>query len=123
MSILLITHDLGVVAEMADEVAVMYMGRVVEYADAKTLFSNPLHPYTRALLESIPSLAGERKSSLRTIKGAVPDPFTQLAGCPFAPRCEEAIAGKCDVGERPPLEETSPGHSNACLLRHDTNPL
>lgn len=117
MSILLITHDLAVVAELADEVAVMYMGRIVEQADTESLFANPSHPYTRALLDSMPDLTG--KTNLRPIKGSVPGPFIHLPGCPFAPRCEEAVAGKCDVGERPSLKETWPGHRNACLLRHE----
>ena len=119
MSILLITHDLGVVAEMADEVGVMYMGRIVEYADATRIFDNPQHPYTRALMDSIPGRAASRKTALNTIKGSVPDPFSSIPGCPFHPRCDEAIAGKCDAGDRPPLLETRPGPRNACLIRHE----
>lgn len=119
MSILLITHDLGVVAQMADEVAVMYMGRVVERAGVHDLFEAPQHPYTRGLLNSIPSLTGHRKQALNVIRGSVPDPFAELPGCPFAPRCDEAVAGKCDLGDRPLLVNTRPRHSNACLLRHE----
>lgn len=119
MSILLITHDLGVVAEMADDVAVMYMGRVVERAGVHQIFENPQHPYTRALLQSIPGLSGNRKTALRTIQGSVPDPFSRINGCPFHPRCPEAVPGKCNVGPRPFLKETRPAHSNACLIRHD----
>jgi peptide/nickel transport system ATP-binding protein len=119
MSILLITHDLGVVAEMADEVAVMYMGRVVEHGSTEKIFENPQHPYTRALLQSVPGLTGARKVALRTIRGSVPDPFARLEGCPFHPRCDEAVAGKCNVGPRPPLKETLPAHRNACLIRHE----
>ncbi len=119
MSILLITHDLGVVARMADEVAVMYLGRVVEQADVETIFENPEHPYTAGLLRSIPGLGAARKSKLTSIEGSVPDPFTRLAGCPFHPRCPEAVPGVCDEGrERPPLIEIKPGHKSACLLRH-----
>ncbi|MEX0886644.1 MAG: ABC transporter ATP-binding protein [Phycisphaeraceae bacterium] len=117
MSVMLITHDLGVVAEVADEVAVMYMGRVVERAETVELFENPQHPYTRALLESIPGASVARKTVLRAIEGSVPDPYQRLAGCPFHPRCREAVAGKCDAGERPELVETIAGHSNACIVR------
>jgi oligopeptide/dipeptide ABC transporter ATP-binding protein len=118
MSILLITHDLGVVAEMADEVAVMYMGRIVERAGVEAIFERPQHPYTRALLQSIPGLSGQRKSALRTIRGTVPDPFSTIEGCPFHPRCEEAVKGRCNVGTLPILRQTLPSHHNACIIRH-----
>ena len=85
MSIMLITHDLGVVAEMADEVAVMYMGRIVEHAATEEIFENPKHPYTQALMQSIPGMSQARKTRLQTIRGSVPDPYTQLQGCPFHP--------------------------------------
>jgi len=88
MSILLITHDLGVVAEMADQVAVMYMGRIVEQAEMTNLFTNPQHPYTQALLESIPRRGKQPKTELKVIAGSVPNPFEQITGCPFHPRCE-----------------------------------
>ena len=116
MSIMLITHALGVVAEMADRVAVMYLGRVVEQADTEEIFAHPKHPYTRALMQSIPGMGTARKTRLKTIKGSVPDPFTQLAGCPFHPRCEEAIPGVCDVGDRPALLSVGPAHDVACVL-------
>ncbi len=118
MAIMLITHDLGVVAEMAKQVAVMYLGRVVEQSDISCVFAEPSHPYTRALLRSIPGFEKARKSLLHTIKGSVPDPFQRPAGCPFHPRCEEAVPGKCDKGGPPPLLETQPGHKVACWLRH-----
>ena len=117
MSIMIITHDLGVVAQVADEVAVMYLGRVLEQANVDTIFSTPRHPYTEALMHSIPSLTAERKTQLATIEGSVPDPFQQLAGCPFHPRCPEAVAGLCDVGERPNLKFIAPGHGHACIRR------
>ena len=84
-----ITHNLGVIAEMADEVAVMYMGKVVEQTDVKTIFLNPLHPYTRGLLASIPQLNetithADRSRRLQTIKGMVPDPYTRLEGLPIS---------------------------------------
>ncbi|KPJ73842.1 MAG: hypothetical protein AMS14_06250 [Planctomycetes bacterium DG_20] len=115
MSILLITHDLGVVAEMAQEVAVMYLGRIVEEALCRRIFRQPLHPYTRALLESIPGAT--RKRRLKVIAGSVPDPFQVIAGCPFHPRCEECEPGLCDRGAPPPVREARPGHKVACLVR------
>jgi peptide/nickel transport system ATP-binding protein len=116
MSIMLITHDLGVVAEVADEVAVMYMGRVVEQASTEEIFENPKHPYTRALMLSIPGMGAGRKTRLKTIKGSVPDPFSQLNGCPFHPRCEDAKKGICDVGDRPELVTLESDHQVACVL-------
>jgi len=116
MSIMLITHDLGVVAEMADEVAVMYLGRVVEQGSVERIFVAPKHPYTKALMRSIPGIGGARKTELHTIEGSVPDPFTRPKGCPFHPRCEEAVKGVCDVGDRPELIEIEPGHDVACVL-------
>ena len=97
MSVLLITHDLGVIAETCDEVLVMYLGQIVEKADVNSLFADPLHPYTRALLSSIPRLGFGRMSELEPIEGMVPDPYNRPAGCPFHPRCISFIAGVCDV--------------------------
>ena len=116
MSIMLITHDLGVVAEMADEVAVMYMGRIVEHAATEEIFENPKHPYTQALMQSIPGMIRARKTRLQTIRGSVPDPYTQLQGCPFHPRCESAQDGVCNTGERPELLSVEDGHAVACVL-------
>ena len=116
MSIMLITHDLGVVAEMADEVAVMYMGRIVEHAATEEIFENPKHPYTQALMESIPGMIRERKTRLQTIRGSVPDPYTQLQGCPFHPRCEVVQDGVCNTGDRPELLAVEDGHAVACVL-------
>lgn len=115
MSVLFITHDLSVVAEIADEVVVMYLGRDVESGDVDTIFHNPKHPYTRALLQSIPrydSLAGER---LYSLKGTVPHPFSRPAGCPFHPRCDDVIAGQCNTND-PQRYSISAGHSVRCLL-------
>lgn len=117
MSILLITHDLGVVAEMADEIAVMYMGRIVEETDTDRLFNSPQHPYTCALLQSVPGRGTQSGARLKVIAGAVPDPFQKIPGCTFHPRCEEAIAGRCDQGEAPQLLELKPGHKVACVIR------
>jgi peptide/nickel transport system ATP-binding protein len=119
MSILLITHDLGVVAEMAEQVAVMYLGRVVEHGTTEQIYDHPLHPYTRALMQSIPGRAAQRKARLRVIRGSVPDPFQRIPGCPFHPRCDEAVKGKCDVGGWPDLLEIRDGQKAACLLRHE----
>ena len=116
MSIMLITHDLGVIAEMADEVAVMYLGRIVEFGPTEAIFSAPKHPYTRGLLRSIPDLDAPRTARLEAIDGAVPGPFLRVGGCPFHPRCPEAIAGVCDVGERPALTVTEGGGEVACAL-------
>jgi peptide/nickel transport system ATP-binding protein/oligopeptide transport system ATP-binding protein len=111
-SIILITHDLGVVAEMADHVLVMYAGQVVESVDADTLFSEPLHPYTQALLDSIPSL-DEEKATLYSIPGTVPNAFNFPDGCRFADRCK--LAGpECRAAEVP-LEEKRPGHLVRCI--------
>ncbi len=119
MAILLITHDLGVVAQMADEVAVMYWGRIVEYGSVERIFAAPQHPYTEALMRSLPGLHIERKSQLQAIRGMVPDPFQHLAGCAFHPRCDECQNGLCDVDERPALHQIEDGHWTACLRRGD----
>jgi oligopeptide/dipeptide ABC transporter ATP-binding protein len=112
--ILLITHDMGVVAQTADEVSVMYLGRVVESADVQTIFRSPRHPYTAGLLKSLPSRS-EKGERLPSIPGSVP-PLTRIPpGCPFHPRCPFAVKGRCDVGGPPPLEEVEPGHTVACV--------
>jgi peptide/nickel transport system ATP-binding protein len=100
MSIMFITHNLGVVAQMCDEVAVMYLGRVVEWASIDDIFYDPKHPYTISLLRSIPRLgskSSETKARLESIKGSVPDPYTTVTGCPFHPRCPSFMQGICDV--------------------------
>lgn len=117
MAILLITHDLGVIADMADHVAVMYLGRIVEQAEAKTLFAHPVHPYTQALLHSMPTANTQRKTPLAAIAGSVPDPFVVIDGCPFHPRCPDAVPGECDRGDAPALRELVGAHSVACPVR------
>jgi len=112
----LITHDLGVVAAMADDVAVMYSGRVVEQADVDTLFHAPLHPYTRALLSCVINLEDDRHSVLEPIAGAPPDPRRRPSGCPFHPRCPSAIPD-CRRTD-PPLEAVSKQQSVACIVAH-----
>lgn len=117
MAIMYITHNLGVVAQMTERVIVMYMGKVVEEADVDTIFHNPLHPYTSALLRSIPRLglkAREHKR-LESIRGTVPDPYSIPKGCSFHPRCTRKIRGVCDVQE-PPDVQVEPGHRVRCVL-------
>jgi peptide/nickel transport system ATP-binding protein len=112
MSMILITHDMGVVAGVADRITVLYAGRVCETADTKTIFYKPKHPYTVALLASVPSLA-LRKEKLAVIPGTIPNLIEPPTGCRFHPRCEYAKA-EC-AKEIPPLEEIEPGHYVACI--------
>lgn len=112
-AILLITHDLGVVAETCDDVAVMYAGRIVEQAPAAELFSRPLHPYTIGLLAARPDADRRGTGPLTTIPGMVPPPQEFPSGCRFHPRCGHAQQPRCD-GEVPPLRELSPGHFVRC---------
>ena len=113
MGLLLITHDLGVIADHADRVVVMYAGKVVESADTKDLFAAKRHPYTEALLDSIPTRTTNREESLLSIPGLPPDLANPPPGCRFAPRCRYATA-QC-VGTEPPLTEEHPGHIFACF--------
>ena len=112
LSVLFITHDLGVVAEIADEVVVMYASRVVEKAAARELFANPLHPYTRGLFGSLPSLGGNADGRLKTIEGSVPDPLAFPTGCKFWPRCELAVDGCREI--EPELRTLAANHPVAC---------
>jgi peptide/nickel transport system ATP-binding protein len=96
-SIMFVTHNMGVVAQMCDEVAVMYLGRVVERATVDDIFYDPKHPYTVSLLRSIPRLGVKRHERLESIKGTVPDPYSTVTGCPFHPRCPAAMPGICDT--------------------------
>lgn len=114
MSILFITHDLGVVAEIADDVAVMYLGRVVEYADVNTIFHNPKHPYTISLLRSIPKI-GPSRVRLNPIRGMVPSPFERPTGCPFHPRCDQMVQGLCNTTFPQPIQLRQ-NHIVECLL-------
>jgi peptide/nickel transport system ATP-binding protein/oligopeptide transport system ATP-binding protein len=113
MAIILITHDLGVVAEMADEIAVMYAGRVVERAPGPQIFDDPQHPYTLGLLGSIPKIEQDR-DRLLAIEGSVPSPFDLPAGCRFHPRCVFAEPACADTA--PMLREITSGHHAACRL-------
>ncbi|MBW8005547.1 MAG: ABC transporter ATP-binding protein [candidate division NC10 bacterium] len=115
MAVMLITHDLGVIAETADRVVVMYAGRVVEEASVKELFDNPLHPYTQGLMESLPRLeTGKARRRLRAIPGLVPNLLELPTGCKFAPRCPKVVE-QCWPTE-PELREIRPGHSARCIL-------
>ncbi len=114
MSLLLITHDFGIVAQMADEVYVMYAGKVVEHAPVGEIFANPRHPYTVGLLESLPTMVGERKRGLKAIPGTVPPLNALPQGCRFRDRCPLAEA-RCAESE-PPLIEVGPLHSSACFF-------
>ncbi|MCL4859955.1 MAG: ABC transporter ATP-binding protein [Caldilineaceae bacterium] len=115
MAILFITHDLGVIAKMTEYVVVMYLGKIVEAAPVKELFGAPKHPYTEALLRSIPQLGRTGGERLAVIPGNVPDPFSAPPGCPFHPRCHRFIPGVCDTGE-PPEVTVAPGHTVRCVL-------
>jgi len=114
MAIMFITHNLGVIAEMAEEIVVMYMGKQVERAKVVDLFYDPKHPYTQALLRSIPKI-GKRGERLATIEGMVPDPFHLPTGCVFHPRCPMFMPGKCDRIV-PTNKEVAPNHWASCLL-------
>jgi peptide/nickel transport system ATP-binding protein len=115
MAIMFITHNLGVIAEMAKEIVVMYMGKQVERANTVELFYNPQHPYTRALLQSIPKIGKKTGARLASIEGMVPDPFNLPTGCVFHPRCPSFMPGKCDRFV-PTWKQTAGDHWASCLL-------
>jgi peptide/nickel transport system ATP-binding protein len=117
MAIMYITHNLGVVAQMCERVIVMYMGKVVEEASVDAIFHNPKHPYTSALLRSIPRLGLKTRESqrLESIRGTVPDPYSIPQGCSFHPRCTKKIRGVCDQQD-PPNIQVEPGHQVRCVL-------
>lgn len=115
MAMIFITHDLGVIAEVADEVAVMYLGRIVEKAPVKEIFGNPKHPYTKALLTSIPRIDAQPRERLPSIKGSIPHPQNRPTGCPFHPRCPDFMPGTCDA-EEPRLAAVGENHQASCFL-------
>jgi oligopeptide/dipeptide ABC transporter ATP-binding protein len=117
-AIIFITHDLGVIAQMAEYVTVMYLGVVVEQGPVDQIFHDPKHPYTRALLESIPSIHTTPRANLPTISGSIPHPFNRPAGCPFFPRCAKFMPGLCD--QRPPeLRPVGANQVVSCFLYQD----
>jgi oligopeptide/dipeptide ABC transporter ATP-binding protein len=116
MAIMYITHNLGVIAEMCDDVAVMYLGKQVELADVDSIFYDPLHPYTQALLRSIPRIGQKARARLESIKGVVPDPYAIPKGCPFHPRCAKFMPGVCDADVELPWVEMKPRHWVRCWL-------
>ncbi|MEM7133866.1 MAG: ABC transporter ATP-binding protein [Chloroflexota bacterium] len=119
MAIMYISHDLAVVGGIADDVMVMYLGMVMEHADADVIFENPLHPYTKALWRSIPKIDGPLEP-LKPIAGTVPSPFAQHRGCPFYSRCEERLEGICNVS-KPPVVEVEAEHTVRCFLYAEEN--
>lgn len=115
MSIIYITHNLGVIAEIADEVLVMYLGKVVEHANTDEIFHNPLHPYTIGLLKSIPKVGKKARTRLEAIEGTVPTPLDLPRGCRFYQRCREGKEGICNM-DNPSLIEVTKGHRVSCFL-------
>ncbi len=117
-AIIFITHDLGVIAQMADYVMVMYLGLVMEKGSVEDIFHAPKHPYTQALLRSIPSVDSAPRVNLPTISGSIPHPFNKPKGCPFHPRCNQTMPGKCDV-RTPALQSVGENQWASCFLYHD----
>ncbi len=114
MAILMITHNLGVIAEMCERVAVMYMGKIVESGDVRTIFRRPIHPYTVGLMRSIPHLGRRVKARLTPIPGSIPDPYSIPTGCAFLPRCPVPKVEACQ--QEVPLSEVEPGHFVRCVM-------
>ena len=115
LAVMLITHDMGVIAEMADEVVVMYLGREVERGPVDQIFHAPKHPYTRSLLRSIPSVTATPRSRLKTITGSIPHPYARPKGCPFHPRCPDWIKGTCETAF-PATTSAGPRQEVSCFL-------
>ncbi len=115
LAVMLITHDMGVIAEMADEVVVMYLGREVERGPVDQIFHDPKHPYTKSLLRSIPSVTATPRSRLKTITGSIPHPYARPKGCPFHPRCPDWIKGTCETAF-PATTSAGPGQEVSCFL-------
>jgi peptide/nickel transport system ATP-binding protein len=115
LAIILITHDMGVIAEMADDVVVMYLGRAVERGPVDEIFHAPKHPYTKALLRSIPSILAKPRDKLATISGSIPHPYDRPKGCPFHPRCTDFMPGRCDVAA-PEMRPAGERREVSCFL-------
>lgn len=116
MAVLIITHNLGVIAEMADEIVVMYLGRIVEKGSLEQVFEKPLHPYTIGLIKSIPIIGNQTKKRLAPIPGSVPDPLSVIEGCAFRLRCPAYKQKECTGHKESPMVEVEPGHYVSCLL-------
>jgi oligopeptide/dipeptide ABC transporter ATP-binding protein len=117
-AIIFITHDLGVIAQMANYVVVMYLGRIMEEGPVDDIFHAPRHPYTKALLRSIPSLQTETRAALPVIAGTLPHPFNRPSGCPFHPRCEDILPARCATAV-PALHSLGPRRAVSCFLHSD----
>lgn len=117
MSIVLITHDLGIVSDICDKIIIMYSGEIMEYGPIETLFANPKHPYTIGLIRSLPKIDQKEGEPLTPIEGSPVDLMHPPAGCPFAPRCEHCM--KVCLTEKPPYFELEPDHYSACWLQYD----
>jgi peptide/nickel transport system ATP-binding protein len=115
LAIILITHDMGVIAEMADDVVVMYLGRAVERGSVDEIFHAPKHPYTKALLRSIPSILAKPRDKLATISGSIPHPYDRPKGCPFHPRCSDFMLGRCDSAA-PEMRQAGARREVSCFL-------
>ena len=115
MAIMFITHNLGVIAQIADEIAIMYLGRVVEQGTVDDIFNNPKHPYTLGLLKAIPRLGRAAGRPLVAVEGNIPSPFRRPPGCAFHPRCPQSIAGRCDV-HNPQVTKVGSRHEVSCVL-------
>jgi oligopeptide/dipeptide ABC transporter ATP-binding protein len=117
-AIIFITHDLGVIAQMANHVVVMYLGRIMEEGPVDEIFHAPRHPYTKALLRSIPSLHPDTRTPLPVIAGALPHPFNRPSGCPFHPRCDDVLPQRCATAV-PALQSSGPGRAVSCFRFSD----
>ena len=117
MSIVLITHDLGIVSDICNKIIIMYGGEIMEYGPIESLYKNPSHPYTNGLINSLPKIDEEVGTQLTPIEGAPVDLMHPPAGCPFAPRCEKCM--KVCLTEKPPYFEMEPDHYSACWLHYD----
>jgi len=115
MAIMFITHNLGVIAQIADTVAIMYLGQVVEYGPVREILRNPKHPYTVDLLRAVPRLGKTAGQRLVAIEGSIPSPFQRPSGCPFHPRCSRAMVGRCEV-HMPAVTQLDDQHTVRCLL-------
>ena len=115
MAVMFITHNLGVIAQIADTVAIMYLGQVVEYGPVREILRNPKHPYTTDLLRAVPRLGKTAGQRLVAIEGSIPSPFHRPSGCPFHPRCSRAMEGRCEI-QMPDITQLNPQHFVRCLL-------